>query len=70
MLQDLEEYRTRVKDDIVEWMSRLKAANICDWLVVGVDHPDPRRGNKAKLLPRATVYDRIRADFPSKTSDR
>lgn len=67
---DLEVYRSQVREDIIGWLAQLKAANVYDWMLVAVECPEPRRTNKAKLLPRATVYDRMRADFPSKTSDR
>ncbi|KAH8021264.1 hypothetical protein HPB51_013939 [Rhipicephalus microplus] len=67
---DLEAYRSRVRDEIIEWMSQLKEAGIYDWMLVAVEPTDARRANKAKLLSRATVYDRMRADFPSKTFDR
>ncbi|CAN7938034.1 unnamed protein product [Ixodes hexagonus] len=67
---DLEVYRSRVREDIIGWLAQLKAANVYDWMLVAVEGPEPRRSNKAKLLPRATVFDRMRADFPSKTSDR
>lgn len=67
---DLETYRSRVRDEIIEWMSQLKEAGIYDWMLVAVEPTDARRANKAKLLSRATVFDRMRADFPSKTFDR
>ncbi|XP_042147105.1 trafficking protein particle complex subunit 10-like, partial [Ixodes scapularis] len=67
---DLEVYRSRVREDIIVWLAKLKDASVYDWMLVSVECPEPRRANKAKLLPRATVFDRMRADFPSKTSDR
>ncbi|CAN8017882.1 unnamed protein product, partial [Ixodes persulcatus] len=67
---DLEVYRSRVREDIIAWLAQLKEASVYDWMLVSVECPEPRRANKAKLLPRATVFDRMRADFPSKTSDR
>ncbi|XP_054922379.1 trafficking protein particle complex subunit 10 isoform X1 [Dermacentor andersoni] len=67
---DLETYRSRVRDEIIEWMSQLKEAGICDWMLIAVELTDARRANKAKLLSRATVFDRMRADFPSKNFDR
>lgn len=67
---DLEAYRSRVRDDIIDWMAQLKEAAVYDWMLVAVDPADARRANKAKLLSRATVFDRMRADFPSKTFDR
>ncbi|XP_064489263.1 trafficking protein particle complex subunit 10-like [Ornithodoros turicata] len=67
---DAELYRTQVKDDIIAWMAKLKAAHVYDWMLVAVEHADNRRGNKTKLLPRTTVFDRMKADFPSKTIER
>lgn len=67
---DLEAYRSRVREDIIEWMSQLKEAGVYDWMLVAVEPADARRANKAKLLSRATVFDRMRADFPSKHFDR
>ncbi|XP_077541219.1 trafficking protein particle complex subunit 10-like [Haemaphysalis longicornis] len=67
---DLEAYRSRVREDVIEWMSQLKEAGVYDWMLVAVEPADARRANKAKLLSRATVFDRMRADFPSKHFDR
>lgn len=59
-----------MREDVIEWMSQLKEAGVYDWMLVAVEPADARRANKAKLLSRATVFDRMRADFPSKHFDR
>ncbi|KAL1443188.1 hypothetical protein MTO96_030405 [Rhipicephalus appendiculatus] len=59
---DLEAYRSRVRDEIIEWMSQLKEAGIYDWMLVAVEPTDARRANKAKLLSRATVCVQVSTD--------
>ncbi|XP_023236567.1 trafficking protein particle complex subunit 10-like [Centruroides sculpturatus] len=66
---DVESYKHNVREDINLWMSKLKSKNIHDWLIVVVDYSDSKRSNK-KLLPRTTVLDKIKNDFPSKNSER
>ncbi|CAG0925671.1 unnamed protein product, partial [Notodromas monacha] len=49
-------------------MNHLKTQNNPDWLVVVMEGSDSRKSNK--LLPRATVFDKIRSDFASKHPER
>ncbi|CAG0883335.1 unnamed protein product [Darwinula stevensoni] len=65
---DLEQYRTTVKDEIGEWANALKAHGISEYLIVSVESVDAKKGNK--LLPRATVIDKIRSDYSHKQVDR
>ena len=67
-LQDLETYKQKVKEEISDWCAALKAKNIPDWLIVIVNSDDSKM--KTKLLPRSSVYDKIKSDFCSKTPDR
>ncbi|BFZ24932.1 hypothetical protein BsWGS_27970 [Bradybaena similaris] len=65
---DVEAYKQTVKDDITEWQSALRARNIPDWLIVIVSSDESKV--KAKLLPRASVLDKIKGDFCSKYPER
>ncbi|XP_053396902.1 trafficking protein particle complex subunit 10-like isoform X2 [Mercenaria mercenaria] len=65
---DLETYKQKIKEEINDWCAALKAKNIPDWLIV-VFNSDENKG-KTKLLPRSSVYDKIKSDFCSKTPDR
>jgi hypothetical protein len=61
-------YKQTVKDDITEWQSALKARNIPDWLIVVVTCDESKV--KAKLLPRASVLDKVKSDFCNKYPER
>ena len=52
-----------------QWLSILKTNNNPDWLVVVVEGTDASK-KANKLLPRATVVDRIKSDFCAKHPDR
>lgn len=67
---DIDTYKQSVKDGISSWLSKLKSRKIYDWLIVVVDHIDSKKVNKTKLLPRTTVLDKIKSDFPSQGSQR
>lgn len=49
-------------------MMSLKNHGVTDWMVVLLEAPDTRKGNK--LLPRTTVLDKIKNDFGSKQAER
>ena len=57
-----------MKDEIGEWVNALKAHGISEYLIVNVESVDAKKGNK--LLPRATVIDKIRSDYSHKQVDR
>lgn len=65
---DLETYKVKVKEEITDWISALKAKNIPDWLIVVYNSEESK--NKMKLLPRTNVYDKIKSDFCSKQPER
>ncbi|KAL4232651.1 Trafficking protein particle complex subunit 10 [Mactra antiquata] len=65
---DLEAYKQKEKEEISDWSAALKAKNIPDWLIV-VFNSDENK-SKSKLLPRSSVYDKIKSDFCSKNPDR
>lgn len=67
-LQDVEQYKAQVRDDVETWLRELTTRGIGDWLIVVVETLDAKRANK--LLPRTTVLDRMRADFAPKQGDR
>ncbi|XP_022242094.1 trafficking protein particle complex subunit 10-like [Limulus polyphemus] len=67
---NLESYKSTSREEINAWFSYLKLKNVHDWMIVVVDHADIRKANKAKLLPRTTVLDKVKNDFPSKNSER
>jgi hypothetical protein len=66
--QDLDVYKTTVREEIEAWLKTLGHYNIQDWMIVLVETYDVKKTNK--LLPRTTVLDKIRSDFASKHGDR
>lgn len=70
-LKDADEFKSGVKDNITEWMRKLRDRNIVDWMIIQVISQDSLKGNKPKIqLPRSTVFDKIKSDFGGKNSDR
>ncbi|XP_033120524.1 trafficking protein particle complex subunit 10-like [Anneissia japonica] len=67
---DVDAYKIVVKEEISKWQQTLKEKNISDWMIVLVEASNPKRGQKTKLLPRTSVFDKIKNDFCSKQSDR
>lgn len=68
LFQDLDIYKSTVKDDIDSWLKALRQRNINDWMIVLVETYDVKKTNK--LIPRTTVLDKIRSDFATKLGDR
>lgn len=68
LFQDVDVYKTSLRDDIDSWLKVLQRYGVEDWLIVQVETYDTKRSNK--LLPRTTVLDKIRSDFASKHPDR
>ena len=70
-LKDADEFKSGVKDNITDWMRKLRDRNIVDWMIIQVISQDSLKGNKPKIqLPRSTVFDKIKSDFGGKNSDR
>lgn len=67
-MQDIDTYKTNVRDDIDAWLKILNLYHIQDWMIVLVETYDIKKANK--LLPRTTVLDKIRNDFAAKNGDR
>ncbi|XP_014279644.1 trafficking protein particle complex subunit 10 [Halyomorpha halys] len=65
---DVELYKSNVREDIELWMSVLQQFKLSEWMIVVVETYDFRKSNK--LLPRTTVYDKIKSDFGAKHADR
>ncbi|XP_012148441.2 SIDL trafficking protein particle complex subunit 10 isoform X2 [Megachile rotundata] len=65
---DVDTYKTSVREDIDNWLKTLLQYHIQDWMIVLVETYDIKKTNK--LLPRTTVLDKIRSDFASKNGDR
>jgi hypothetical protein len=66
--QDVDVYKTTVREEIEAWLKTLSQHNIQDWMIVLVETYDIKKTNK--LLPRTTVLDKVRSDFASKHGDR
>ena len=66
--QDLDVYKTTVREEIEALLKTLSQHNIQDWMIVLVETYDIKKTNK--LLPRTTVLDKVRSDFASKHGDR
>eukprot|EP00092_Neocalanus_flemingeri_P030096 GFUD01032674.1.p1 GENE.GFUD01032674.1~~GFUD01032674.1.p1 ORF type:complete len:1160 (-),score=402.30 GFUD01032674.1:238-3717(-) len=66
---DIDLYRQGVKDDILTWLNTLKKSGVTsDWMIVVVETPENRKGNKFPL--RATVLDKLKQDVGGKTPDK
>ncbi|XP_025413073.1 trafficking protein particle complex subunit 10 isoform X2 [Sipha flava] len=65
---DMEVYKSLLRDEIDKWMNEMNKHNIIDWVIVVVETYDLRKHNK--LLPRTTVFDKIKSDFAEKKADR
>lgn len=61
-------YKSLLRDEIDKWMNEMNKHNIIDWVIVVVETYDLRKHNK--LLPRTTVFDKIKNDFAEKKADR
>lgn len=61
---DMDHYRGQIRDDLLNWVTRASRDPDTEWLVVLVDHSEKRTA-KTKLLPRSSMLDKIRADFPA-----
>lgn len=70
---DVDSYKQHYKENLINWVNKFSKLNSSEWLIVLVDHTDKKLG-KTKLLPRSSVADKIKADFPftgkSATLDR
>ncbi|KAK4306125.1 hypothetical protein Pmani_022031 [Petrolisthes manimaculis] len=65
---DVEAYKSTTRESLHSWMMSLKHHGVTDWMVVLLEAPDSRKGNK--LLPRTTVLDKIKNDFGGKQAER
>nr|XP_045594376.1 trafficking protein particle complex subunit 10-like [Procambarus clarkii] len=65
---DVEAYKNVVRDNLQAWVVSLKQQSVTDWMVILLETPDTRKGNK--LLPRTTVLDKIKNDFGGKQAER
>uniref|UniRef100_A0A674NBW7 Trafficking protein particle complex subunit 10 n=1 Tax=Takifugu rubripes TaxID=31033 RepID=A0A674NBW7_TAKRU len=67
---DTETYKTSVKEDMMRWQNSLRAHGSVDWVIVVVESNDSKKKNKANILPRSSILDKIRSDFCNKQNDR
>ncbi|BES93279.1 Foie gras liver health family 1 [Nesidiocoris tenuis] len=65
---DVDAYKSTVREDIEMWMRVLLQYNLNDWVIILVETYDFRKSNK--LLPRTTVFDKIKSDYGTKHADR
>ncbi|XP_050441422.1 trafficking protein particle complex subunit 10 [Adelges cooleyi] len=65
---DMEVYKSLLRDEIDKWMTEMNKHNIIDWVIIVVETYDLRK--HSKLLPRTTVFDKIKSDFAEKKADR
>ena len=68
---DVDSYKNSNKDEIMNWITTLKKCGVPhDWMVILVEAPDSRKSTANKLLPRASVVDKLRTDIGTKNADR
>lgn len=65
---DVDTYKSTVKEDIDGWLKALTSYGIVDWMILVVETIDVKKTKN--ILPRTTVLDKIRTDFASKHGDR
>lgn len=54
----------------MRWQNSLRAHGSVDWVIVVVESNDSKKKNKANILPRSSILDKIRSDFCNKQNDR
>ncbi|XP_055699256.1 trafficking protein particle complex subunit 10 isoform X2 [Phlebotomus papatasi] len=65
---DIEIYKSTVKEEIDLWLKTLQGYGITDWMILIVETMDIKKTKN--ILPRTTVLDKVRIEFGSKTGDR
>lgn len=65
---DVDTYKSSIKEDIDTWLKLLTAYTITDWMILVVETVDVKKTKN--VFPRTTVLDRIRTDFAAKHGDR
>lgn len=65
---DVDTYKSTVKEEIDGWLKVLTSYGIVDWMILVVETIDVKKTKN--ILPRTTVLDKIRTDFASKHGDR
>lgn len=65
---DVDTYKSTVKEDVDNWLKILISYGICDWMILVVETVDIKKTKN--ILTRTTVLDRIRTDLASKNGDR
>lgn len=65
---DVDTYKSTVKEDIDSWLKILNNYGIVDWMILVVETVDIKKTKN--ILPRTTVLDKVRTDFASKSGDR
>lgn len=65
---DVDTYKSTIREEIDTWLKTLSAFGIVDWMIVVVETVDMKKSKN--ILPRTTVLDKIRADFGAKSGDR
>lgn len=64
-LGENETYKNTSKEEMVAWINKLRENHINEWIVVVIDPTDGKKMNKSKLLPRTTIVDKVKSDFPA-----
>ena len=60
---DVDNYKQNFRENLINWVNKFSKFKSSEWLIVLIDHTDKKLG-KTKLLPRSSVADKIKADFP------
>lgn len=58
-------YKNTTKENMVAWINKLRENHINEWLIVVLEPTDGKKLNKSKLLPRTSVIDKVKSDFPA-----
>ncbi|KAK2706954.1 hypothetical protein QYM36_014849 [Artemia franciscana] len=66
---DLELYKTSIKEKIQNWLTSIKSEEFPDWLIVCFETPDIIK-KTTKLIPRSTVLERIKSEVAQKSPER
>lgn len=54
----------------MRWQNSLRSHGSVDWVIIVVESNDSKKKNKANILPRSSISDKIRSDFCNKQNDR
>ena len=69
-LKDSEAYRAQTRKQIKEWHASVTQRKNQEWLIIHIVRPDTKTAGARLFQMKATVLDKIKADFNLDKKDR